>query len=132
MPSFAGTRHLPFVETSMHLRYLVCFVTVAFILTGIHADNWPQWRGPMGDGISKETGVPDKWSKEENILWSVPLPGMGGSTPIIWGDKLFLTTENKEKMLALMCFSTKDGKELWSKPLSTKKAGRARGDEGNS
>src|SRR3954469_675543 len=78
------------------------------------ADNWPQWRGPSGDGISKETGVPSKWSKEENILWSVPLPGMGGSTPIIWGDKLFLTTENKEKLMALMCFSTKDGKELWS------------------
>lgn len=116
----------------MHLRFLIGAVTTLLILTSLHADNWPQWRGPSGDGISKETGVPSKWSKEENILWSVPLPGMGGSTPVTWGDKLFLTTENKEKLLDLVCFSTKDGKELWSKPLTTKKGGRARGDEGNS
>lgn len=115
----------------MHLRFTVCLVTIVVFLTTLHADNWPQWRGPSGDGISKETGVPSKWSKEENILWSVPLPGMGGSTPVVWGDKLFLTTENKDKSLSLLCFNTKDGKELWSKPLSTKKGGRARGDEGN-
>ncbi len=116
----------------MHLRFMLCLANVVVFLTALQADNWPQWRGPSGDGISKETGVPSKWSKEENILWSVPLPGMGGSTPVVWGDKLFLTTENKDKSLSLLCFNTKDGKELWSKPLSTKKGGRARGDEGNS
>jgi len=115
----------------MLLRFLIGSVAVVLGLSSVHADNWPQWRGVTGDGISKETGTPTKWSDKENILWSVPLPGMGGSTPIIWGDKLFLTTENKEKMLSLMCISTKDGKELWSKQLSSKKGGRARGDEGN-
>jgi len=96
----------------MLLRFLIGSVAVVLGLSSVHADNWPQWRGVTGDGISKETGTPTKWSDKENILWSVPLPGMGGSTPIIWGDKLFLTTENKEKMLSLMCISTKDGKEL--------------------
>lgn len=111
--------------------YLVIASLICFAVT-LHADNWPQWRGPTGDGISKEKNVPTKWSEGENILWSVPLPGMGGSTPVIWGGRLFLTTENKEKMLQLMCFSTKDGNELWSKQLSSRKSGRARGDEGNS
>ncbi|MFT3880139.1 MAG: PQQ-binding-like beta-propeller repeat protein [Gemmatales bacterium] len=115
----------------MLLRFLIGAVTLFLVLASLHADNWPQWRGISGDGISKETGVPSKWSKEENILWSVPLPGMGGSTPVIWGDRLFLTTENKDKSLSLMCYSTKDGKEFWSKQITAKKGGRARGDEGN-
>jgi len=116
----------------MQLRFTLCLATIVLFLSTLQADNWPQWRGPAGDGMSKETGVPTKWSKEENILWSVPLPGMGGATPVIWGDKLFLISETKDGMLALLCFNNKDGKELWSKPLSTKKARRARGDEGNS
>lgn len=116
----------------MSLRSTISIATVVLFVGWLHADNWPQWRGPAGDGMSKETGLPAEWSGEKNILWTAPLPGMGGSTPVVWGDRLFLTTENKDKTLALLCFNTKDGKELWSKPLSTKKAGRARGDEGNS
>jgi hypothetical protein len=96
------------VENIMRLRFTVCLAAVVVFLSTLQADNWPQWRGPSGDGISKETGVPSKWSKEENILWSVPLPGMGGSTPVIWGDRLFLTTENKDKTLSLLCFNTKE------------------------
>lgn len=113
---------------------LLAFTLLATLVSVIHAEewNWPQWRGPAGDGTSREKGLPTKWSSEDNIAWSVPLPGMGGSTPIIWGDKLFLTTETRDKLLHLMCFSTRDGKEIWSKPLSTRKSGRARGDEGNS
>jgi outer membrane protein assembly factor BamB len=94
------------------------------------AENWPQWRGPANDGISHETGLPTKWSKDQNVAWKLPLPGAGGSTPVVWGDHIFLTSvaEDNEKLL-LVCAGT-DGKLLWQKVLG---GGNrvARGDEGN-
>jgi outer membrane protein assembly factor BamB len=54
------------------------------------ADNWPQFRGPH-QGHSLETGLPLKWSATENVLWKTPLPGPGHSSPVIWGDRVFLT-----------------------------------------
>jgi len=53
--------------------------------------NWPQWRGPTGMGISTETELPLTWSDEENVLWKTPIEGKGHSSPIIWGDRVFLT-----------------------------------------
>ena len=57
------------------------------------ADNWPGWRGPTANGISIETGVPNRWSPTENIAWKTLLPGRGRSSPIVWGDRIFLTAE---------------------------------------
>jgi outer membrane protein assembly factor BamB len=54
--------------------------------------NWPQWRGPLGQGISLETGLPSKWSATENVAWKTPIPGRGHSSPIVWGNRVFLTT----------------------------------------
>ena len=54
--------------------------------------NWPQWRGPAGQGISADARVPLEWSATENVLWKVPIPGRGHSQPIVWGDRVFLTT----------------------------------------
>ena len=51
------------------------------------ADNWPQWRGPTLDGVSKETNIPAKWGATENVAWKLPLPGMGGATPVVWGER---------------------------------------------
>lgn len=113
------------------LRLATLIVTGFLILSGAlaHADNWPQWRGAAGDGISKETGLPAKWSATENLLWKLKLPGMGSSTPAVWGNRLFLTSEDKNAVV-LLCVST-DGKELWRRPLGTIKGSRYRGDEGN-
>src|SRR5689334_13799838 len=60
------------------------------------AANWPQWRGPNGDGISAETNVPVKWSATENVAWKSPLPGNGHSSPTVWEDSVFLTTALKD------------------------------------
>ncbi len=78
-------------------------------------ENWHQWRGPDGNGISDEKNPPVKWSKTENVLWRMPLPGPAGSTPAIWGDRIFLTSvgEDKDK-LVLICADT-SGKQLWQK-----------------
>jgi outer membrane protein assembly factor BamB len=63
------------------------------------ADNWPQWRGPTGNGISDSTNLPTTWSlaKNENIVWKAELPSWSGGTPIIWGDHIFLTSPSKSQ-----------------------------------
>ena len=68
---------------------LVCLSILAASTT-LLADNWPHWRGPTHDGVSKETGLPIKWSATEGVAWKLPLPAYSGSTPIIWGDTIFL------------------------------------------
>ena len=64
-------------------------VAIAAVVT-LSADNWPQWRGPAMNGISAETGLPVKWSADENIAWKLAMPGRSGSTPIIWKEIIFL------------------------------------------
>ncbi len=81
------------------------------------AENWPGWRGPRGDGVSLETSVPTKWSGSENIAWKTPIPGLGHSSPIVWDDRIFLTTavaETKDRIL--LSLDRKTGKILWQKP----------------
>ena len=56
----------------------------------LRAENWPQWRGPSANGISAETNLPVKWTTTENIAWKLPMPAWSGSTPIVWGDRIFL------------------------------------------
>lgn len=91
------------------------------------ADNWPAWRGPTGQGVSAETNLPTKWSATENVKWKVALPDQGNSTPVVWGDKVFVTqAANKTQWppknnagpataetRTLLCFRRADGKELW-------------------
>ena len=55
-----------------------------------YADNWPQWRGPSLNGISTETNLPVRWTTTENIAWKLAMPSLTGSTPIVWGDRIFL------------------------------------------
>lgn len=61
------------------------------VTAGVAAENWPQWRGRNGQGISTETALPTEWGPDKNIAWKTPLPH-GYSSPIVWGDRIFLTT----------------------------------------
>src|SRR5579859_5695774 len=97
-------------------RLVVAITLVSLVATAARADNWPQWRGPTSDGICRETGLPTEWSETKNVVWKLRLPGMGGSTPAVWGDRIFLTSEDGESVV-LQCISTQ-GKELWKKPLA--------------
>jgi outer membrane protein assembly factor BamB len=81
------------------------------------ADSWPQWRGPAYDGVSGERGLPAEWGEGRNLAWTLPLPGMGASTPAVWGDRLFLTSEDGNDVV-LLCAGT-DGKERWRRPLAS-------------
>lgn len=115
-----------------HSRFLCSLPGTALLILVqagfIWADNWPQWRGPNGDGISTETNLPARWSATDNIAWRLPLPGMAGSTPIVWGERIFLTSEDGNE-LVLLCISTA-GKEMWKRKLGSGRY-RARINEGN-
>jgi len=104
-------------------------ILACMTVTAVRADNWPHWRGPQGNGVSKETGLPTEWSETKNVVWKLTMPGKAGSTPIVWGDRIFLTTA-KNSDLVLMCVST-DGKPLWERKLATAVRLAIKKDEGN-
>ncbi len=93
---------------------------MAFIVAPFaFADNWPAWRGPTGQGFCEEKNVPVKWSEKENVKWKIPLADQGNSTPIVWGDRIFLTQANKGGTVrSLMSFDRADGKKLWQQDIA--------------
>lgn len=95
------------------------------------ADNWPQWRGIAGDGVSAEKSIATKWSKDsDNVVWRTPMPGQGGATPAIWGERMFVTSADGDA-LVLICLNVKTGEEIWRKQVTDSNQ-RARAGEGNS
>ena len=102
------------------LKFL-CFIVILLILNSMtvsRAQNWPCWRGPAGDGTSTETNLPTRWDSVTNVIWKIPVPGTGYSSPIIWNDRLFLVTafaETHEKIL--LCYDSKKGDLLWQKTV---------------
>ena len=81
-------------------------------------DIWPQWRGPTGDSVAPGPGLPTHWSQTENIIWKAPLPGWGNSTPAIWQDTIFVTTQTGSKLL-LLALDRRTGKTLWQREVGT-------------
>jgi len=123
---------------------MTSFVLAHEVNAGQH---WPQWRGPNGDGTTDSTNLPTTWSTNKNILWKAELPSWSGSTPVIWGDRIFVTSPTKPgsrsadaakqerrngatdgggaygvsdpggPSLLLICISKHDGKVLWQREL---------------
>jgi outer membrane protein assembly factor BamB len=96
---------------------------LSLLFTGVAiADNWPRWRGPRGDGHCAEENVPLKWSKADNVRWKVALPQGGNSSPIVWGDRIFITQalDAKGHRRAVLCLARKDGELLWQKETEYK------------
>ena len=97
------------------MRSVVLFFFVAGL---IRAENWPGWRGPSGDGVSAGEGIPTKWSSTENIAWKIAVPGEGHSSPIVWGDKVFLTSSLTEKnKRILLCIDRLSGQTVWQRDV---------------
>lgn len=94
--------------------------TLLFVLAPtLHAADWPAWRGSTGQGYCAEDDVPLTWSETENVKWMIPLEYQGNSTPIVFGNRIFLTQANKEGATrSLLCLSREDGKLLWRKDVS--------------
>src|SRR6266540_7446587 len=113
--SFSGARKGPGLQS---LVLLCCFCAVATV----SAENWPQWRGPSLNGLSAEKNLPVRWSKTENVTWKVDLPAWSGSTPVVWGDRIFLNVAEDLRVRAganlfLWCVDRNKGTVLWKRPL---------------
>jgi outer membrane protein assembly factor BamB len=99
------------------LTLILAFVFDSGFVAPLSAENWPAWRGPSANGISRETNLPVKWSKTENITWRLALPEWSGSTAIIWGERIFLNVAQGTE-LYLWCVDRTKGEPLWKKHLS--------------
>jgi outer membrane protein assembly factor BamB len=81
---------------------------------GDAAKYWARWRGPSGQGLVSGTGYVDRWSATQNVRWKTPLPGAGNSSPIVWGDRIFLTTAyDYGQRVSVLAFDRTSGKRLW-------------------
>ncbi len=94
------------------------------------ASNWPGWRGD-GSGVSADKNLPTYWSDKDNVAWKTPLPGEGNSSPIVWGDRVFLTAStDKGQKRVVLCLSAKDGGILWQTPLGAGKPAQTHAKNG--
>jgi outer membrane protein assembly factor BamB len=95
---------------------IVGMLALGLAVAAVQAENWAQWRGPKSNGATAEKGLPQTFSKTENVAWVAPLPGPSSATPVIWGDKVFLSATDPESgSLLALCLSAADGKVLWKK-----------------
>ena len=91
----------------------------ALLLTSLpaEAENWPHWRGPRFDGTSLETGLPTTWRADDegmsNVLWRLDLPGWAASSPVIWDDRIYLTSTVKDSDELVVLAVDREGKEAW-------------------
>ena len=100
-------------------KQIIGTVTIWMLSTvAVFAENWPQWRGPSLNGVSAEKNLPVKWSADENIAWKLPMPGLSGSTPIIWNQRVFLSVADGDDLYLWSIDRTK-GTLVWKKLLGS-------------
>ncbi len=106
--------------TSICLRFSLILGILASWSAVAPAEDWMHWRGPHYNGSSDETGLPDTWSTTDNVRWVADLPGPSAATPIICGDRVFLssTAPDREQLVA-MCLDRNSGKVLWQHDVAT-------------
>ncbi len=85
----------------------------------VQGADWPQWRGPFFNGSTDEKGLPEAWSRTDNIAWAADLPGAAASTPVVCGERVFLSgVDAARDMLQAMAFDRTHGKLLWSHDIA--------------
>lgn len=103
----------------MSHRIVATCIVLLVCSQSLRAEPWPQWRGPTGDGIVRETGLPLTWSETSNIAWKTDLPAWGTSTPAVWNDALFLTVQHEDGKLQLLRLNSGDGRIVWTRDVGT-------------
>lgn len=100
----------------MKIKRIFLIIALFAIFSGkVSAENWAQWRGPFFNGSTTETDLPSSWSKTENVIWKARLPGESAATPIVWEDRVFVSSIDEDsKSLLALCFDRKSGEPLWS------------------
>ena len=97
------------------IRRIALALFLASIGLVVHGEDWPEFRGPTGQGHSAERGLPLEWSESRNIIWKTPVPGLGWSTPVVAGGRVWLTTAVRERgsaSLRALAFDVETGREV--------------------
>ncbi|MBN2452143.1 MAG: PQQ-binding-like beta-propeller repeat protein [Lentisphaeria bacterium] len=103
---------------SVRVRQVVLCL-LALSVPAFRAADWPQWRGPYLNGSADDLPLPAEWTDTRNVRWSVPLPGPGSATPIVWGQRVFLSSVRREDdALVALCLDTRTGTTLWSREVA--------------
>ncbi len=130
------------------MRKLAMASLIALFVASAQAEDWPGWRGPGGRGISAENGIPAQWDLSKNVRWKVEVPGLGHSSPIVYGNRIFVTTavssdpkednwqkgffsgerkpDKAEIAWAVLCYDRDTGKRLWQQTAVRKLPAAAR------
>ena len=97
---------------------LATSLTLALTLPLFAAD-WPQFRGPNATGVSAEKDLPLEWGKDKGLKWKAPLPARGVSSPVVFGDRVYVTCSGgvRDDQLHVLCFDAHTGKQLWHRHL---------------
>src|SRR5258705_9919079 len=98
-----------------YMRYTFSLVLIYLLSQLAVAADWPQFRGPLGNGVSTEQNLPIQWSETKNIAWKQEIPGRGWSSPSLVKGRLYLTTAvlNDKLSQRAICLNAKDGKIIW-------------------
>src|SRR4051794_24788829 len=100
------------------MRYFVLLIfLVAAVPPNLPGADWPCWRGPDGLGVSTEKNLPIEWSKEKNIGWKLAIPGKGASSPIVVGNRVYLTTQTSDTALHVLALKRDSGESLWDREI---------------
>jgi outer membrane protein assembly factor BamB len=122
----AAAVHIPMKNTFTLGLLAVALASTSFAETSLR---WANWRGPNQDGSTAASNTPTHWNETSNVLWKVPLPGKGCSTPIVWDNHIFVTAP-AERQDSVMAFDW-NGRELWRTQLGTESAGKHRNGSGS-
>jgi outer membrane protein assembly factor BamB len=106
----------------MKSRFYLAGIVLILPMVLFAGDDWPQFRGPTGEGHATAKNLPLEWSKNKNVAWMTPIPGLGWSSLIVVDGRVYLTTavplkENDDQSLDAMCLDAKTGKILWHKQV---------------
>lgn len=108
-------------------KIVTCFAIAAALCDFTFAENWTRFRGENGQGVSSEKNLPLSWSADENVVWKTPIPGTGWSSPIVFGDKVFLTTATDEgASCRVICINRDSGEVAWNQEVHRQTPGPKR------
>ncbi|MEM9657210.1 MAG: PQQ-binding-like beta-propeller repeat protein [Planctomycetota bacterium] len=118
-----------FVASGCRIWPIASLLSALLLRPAAAEDNWPQWRGPTGDGVGATCDYPAEFSPNKNVMWRASLPGRGSSTPAVWGDRIYVTCDVDQQDV-VACYGL-DGKERWQKTLGPGRAGRHKNGSGS-
>jgi outer membrane protein assembly factor BamB len=114
------------------IRCICAALAPVLFLSSIRAEDWPEFRGPTGQGIAQDKRLPFEWSNTRNVVWKQLIPGTGWSSPVVVRGHIYLTTSvpvagNGDQSLRVLCLDSKQGKVQWNKEIFRQQGATAPG-----